>query len=73
MEKAREQVKLSSECGAEGGFKQGKRFSEIGGLHVQNLAMVFLKFKNNFLLRLLKTGITKTGTSNGHARSANKK
>lgn len=62
----------NSEYSAEGGFKQGKRFHEIDGLYVQNLAMVFLNFKNNFLGRLLKTGITKTGTCSEHATGTNK-
>lgn len=36
----------NSECNAED-CKQQKRFSETDGLHIQNLAMVFLNFKNN--------------------------
>lgn len=62
METAGEKVKLSSlqrlitrECSAEEGFKQGKRFNEIDGLYVQNLAMVLLNFKNYFFRNTIKT------------------
>lgn len=75
--KRKHEVKLSakadnSESSDEGGFKQGKIFSENDGLYVQNLAMIFLHFKKNFLGRLLKTGISKTGKSYEHATSVNK-
>lgn len=59
--KRKAEVKFSAKNDSgEKSLKQGKRFSEVDGLYIQNLTTVFLNFKNNFLGRLLKTGITKT-------------